>query len=426
MSESAVSIKVASHGQCSRGTVMVRDVLVPPASQSMSVERLQVAIIGGGIGGLAAANALSQRGIDVRVYEQAGQLAEVGAGVGLAPNGMRMLRRLGLGDAVEHWGNRWTDAQYCRLDGTLVAPLLPADQGPIDYFGMHRADLLDILLSRLSGDVVRLGYRCIDFEQNDESATATFANGARVSADVVVGADGIHSTLQPHVAPVADPIHSGSTAYRGVIRADSVSWPPGTARLWMGEGKHFLAYPLRANQLLNFVGFVPTRARMKESWSAPGDPAELAREFAGWDPKVGAIIGQVTQTFRWGLYDREPRRRWTKTRLTLLGDAAHPMLPHAGQGANQALEDAVALATLLKGADRKRAPAALLAYEALRRERTAEVQRRSRRTGARLDAPDRQTQHRDRELAGQWSERAWIYDYDAEAAAAAGAMEGRA
>ena len=386
----------------------------------MSVGRLQVAVVGGGIGGLAAANALFQRGIDVRVYEQAEQLAEVGAGVGIAPNGVRMLRRLGLGYAVERWGSRWTDAQYCRLDGTVVAPMV---RGPIDYFGMHRADVLDMLLSNLPSDVVRLGHRCVGFEQDEERATVLFATGARVTADVVVGADGIHSTLQPYVAPAAEPIHSGSTAYRGVITTKSVSWPAGTARLWVSEGKHFLAYPLRANQLLNFVGFVPTSARMKESWSAPGDPAELAREFAGWDSRVGAIIGQVTHTFRWGLYDREPRPTWTTGRLTLLGDAAHPMLPHAGQGANQALEDAVALATLLEGTDGTRAPAALLVYDDLRRERTAEVQRRSRRIGARLDAPDRQAQNRDRELAGQSSERAWLYEYDAEAAAAA--MRGR-
>src|SRR5262245_53317540 len=328
---------------------------------------MSVAIVGGGIGGLAAANALSQRGIDVCVYEQAERLAEVGAGVAVQPNGVRILRRFGLGAAVESRGSRWTDSQYCRLDGTVVAPMLPSSHGPIDYFGMHRADLLDMLLTNLPSDVVRPGHRCIGFEQDAEHATLIFATGARVTADVVVGADGIHSSLQPHVAPAAEPIHSGSTAYRGIITTESVSWPPGTARLWMGEGKHFLVYPLRDNKRLNLVGFVPTSARMKESWSAPGDPAELAREFAGWDPTVGAIIRQVTKTFRWGLYDREPRPRWTNGRLTLLGDAAHPMLPHAGQGANQALEDAITLATLLNGADRKRAPAALLVYESLRR-----------------------------------------------------------
>jgi hypothetical protein len=131
----------------------------------MSVGRLRVAIVGGGIGGLAAANALSQRGIDVRVYEQAEQLAEVGAGVAIQPNGVRILRRLGLGAAVESRGSRWTDSQYCRLDGTVVAPMLPSSHGPIDYFGMYRPDLLDMLLTNLPGDVVRTGHRCIDFEQ---------------------------------------------------------------------------------------------------------------------------------------------------------------------------------------------------------------------------------------------------------------------
>ena len=165
----------------------------------MSADRLRVAIVGGGIGGLAAANALSQRGIDVCVYEQAERLAEVGAGLGLAPNGMRILRRLGLGEAIEVRGSRWTDAQYCRPDGTPVARMLPLSP-PIDYFGMHRADLLDVLLANLPGDVVRLGHRCIGFEQDDEHAAVIFATGTRVTADVVIGADGIHSTLQPLVA----------------------------------------------------------------------------------------------------------------------------------------------------------------------------------------------------------------------------------
>jgi salicylate hydroxylase len=158
---------------------------------------------------------------------------------------------------------------------------------------------------------------------------------------------------------------------------------------------------------------------MQESWSAPGDPAALAREFADWDPRVGAIIAQVEQTFRWGLYDREPLPAWTRGRLTLLGDAAHPMLPHVGQGANLAIEDGVALATLLSQADRTTAPEALLAYESVRRERTARVQGMARVNGARYDASGSDLTSRDRHLAAQAQERAWIWDYDAEAEATA-------
>ena len=151
------------------------------------------------------------------------------------------------------------------------------------------------------------------------------------------------------------------------------------------------------------------------------DPDALAREFAGWDPLVEAIIAQVRSTFRWGLYDREPLATWTRGRLTLLGDAAHPMLPHAGQGANQAIEDGVALATVLSRADRKSAPRALLIYETARREHTARVQRLSRLNGARYDSATGDLAARDRQLAAQPQERAAIWRYDAEAEAEAAA-----
>ena len=176
---------------------------------------------------------------------------------------------------------------------------------------------------------------------------------------------------------------------------------------------------MRAGELINYVGFVTTDEQTEESWSAPGDPAALAREFAGWDPLVEAIIAQVKTTFRWGLYDREPLATWTRGRLTLLGDAAHPMLPHAGQGANQAIEDGVALATVLSHADRASAPRALLIYERLRREHTAGVQHKSRINGARYEAASGDLGARDRQLASQAQERAWIWNYDAEAEAAA-------
>jgi salicylate hydroxylase len=188
-------------------------------------------------------------------------------------------------------------------------------------------------------------------------------------------------------------------------------------RNWLGRGKHFLVYPVRAGELINYVGFVQTDEEMKESWSAPGDPRALAVEFAGWDPMIEAIITQVRKTFRWGLYDREPLATWTCGRLTLLGDAAHPMLPHGGQGANQAIEDGVTLAAVLSRADRASAPRALQVYESLRHERCARIQRNARVNGARYHAADTNPDERNRQLAAMAQERAWIWNHDAAAAA---------
>jgi len=388
----------------------------------MSTRALRVAVVGGGIGGVAAANALLRRGMEVRLYEQAPALTEVGAGVAIQPNGVRMLKRLGLGDELLRCGARWVDPQFRRPDGTYAVAMWPPEMASrIEFYGMHRADLLAMFVDRLPAGVVHTGRRCIGFEQNDGEAVLTFANGARATADVVIAADGIHSTLQRFVVAPSPPLFSGSVACRGVVPAASVSWPPGAMRNWLGAGKHFLVFPVRAGELINYVGFVKTDEQTKESWSAPGDPADLAREFAGWDPMVEAIIAQVKTTFRWGLYDREPLATWTSGRLTLLGDAAHPMLPHTGQGANQAIEDAVALATLLSRADRASAPRTLLIYEQLRRERTAGVQRSSRVNGARYDASSGDLAARDRQLAAQPQERAWIWNYDAEAEASAAA-----
>jgi salicylate hydroxylase len=388
----------------------------------MSTSPLRVAIVGGGIGGVAAANALLRRGMEVCLYEQAPALAEVGAGVAIQPNGARMLRRLGLGEELGRFGARWVDPQFCRPDGTYAAAMWPPElASKIEFYGMHRADLLAMFVDRLPAGVVHTGHRCIGFEQDDEQATLTFANGARATADVVIAADGIHSTLQQFVVAPSPPLFSGSVACRGLVSAASVAWPTGAMRNWLGAGKHFLVFPVRAGELINYVGFVSTDERTKESWSAPGDPAALAREFAGWDPLVEAIIAQVKTTFRWGLYDREPLATWTRGRLTLLGDAAHPMLPHAGQGANQAIEDGVALATVLSRADRTSAPRALLIYERLRREHTAGVQLKSRLNGARYEASSGDLGVRDRQLAAQHQERAWIWNYDAEAEASAAA-----
>lgn len=393
-----------------------------PSAQS----RLEVAIVGGGIGGLFAAKALLARNIRVSVYEQAPALGEVGTGVYMTPNSVRHLERVGLGPAVEKWGARvGGESRYYRNDGTPVAPVQVTDsKGWNATFGMHRADLIELFANALPDDIVRTDHRCVGFEQNASKARVAFANGATAEADIVIGADGIHSEMRAHVFPPSQPVFSGSVAYRGLVPADQVpEWPAGRWEMWMGNHRHFLVYPLRAGKLINYVGFVPADAEMKESWSAPGDPDSLRLEFRGWDSRVGALLKQVKSTFRSALYDREPLPIWTQGRLSLLGDAAHPMLPHLGQGANQSIEDGMALATILARADRASAPAALLVYERLRRERVAQVQRGARENGLRYDSAYKDLAIRDAELNAHTNFRRKLYDHDvmpdAEAAATA-------
>lgn len=280
---------------------------------------LRVVIVGGGIGGLAAAIALLSKGAQVQVYEQAQALGDVGACVVLAPNSLRVLSRLGVEDRVARLGVRFTDLQFHRADGTVVSR--ETYSAPENMrLGLHRADLVAAQAACLPQEVVYTGYQCVGFAQDDQRAVVTFANGVSVEADVVVAADGIHSTLQRYVVEPREPVFSGVMAYRGVIPTQRVQeWPLGATRFWVGHGKQLLVYPVRAGELLNYVGFVPTDEQMRESWSAPGDPAQLSAEFAqGWDPLVERIFSQIETTFRWGLYDREPLPRWSQGRLTLL------------------------------------------------------------------------------------------------------------
>jgi salicylate hydroxylase len=385
------------------------------AEKLMGATGLSVVIIGGGIGGLAAARALLRRGVDVGVYEQAAQITEVGAGVSISPNGVELLQRYGMGPAIEQVGARWMDAQFCRSDGTPLGSMLPPPplRSSFHQFGIHRSDLIDLLAAALPPDVVRTGYRCTGVDQNAECATVSFSNGETVTADVVVAADGIHSVLREHGGESPAAVPSGSVGYRGLIPAASVSWPAGTVRVWVGPDRHFVTYPVRSGSLLTFLATVPTDAEMGESWSAPGEPAMLAQEFAGWDPLVESIIGQVDTTFRWRLHDREPLSKWTNGRLTLLGDAAHAMLPHVGQGANQAIEDGAALAAVLGAADRTTAAQALLTYESVRRDRTTRVQQISRSSLVRMRAASGSAGERREPPRAE--EMSWLFGYDAEA-----------
>ncbi len=391
----------------------------------MAEQRASVIIVGGGIGGLFAANALIAHGLAVSVYEQAPALGEVGAGVFLTPNSVRQLQRVGLGPAVEKWGARvGPGSHYFRHDGAPIAPVQVTDSsGWNATFGMHRADFVDLLAKALPAGVVHTGHRGTGFEQTGDLARVSFANGAVAEGDVVIAADGIHSEFRPYVFPPSRPVFHGSVAYRGMVPHERIPhWPSDRWLMWLGQGKHFLAFPVRAGKLINYVGFVPADQEMKESWSAPGDPDVLRREFAGWDPRIETLLQEVQKTFRWALYDREPLPTWTKGRLSLLGDAAHPMLPHLGQGANQSIEDGMALATILARASAKTAPAALLAYERLRRERVAQVQRGARENGMRYDSAYSDLGVRDAEIAAHAAFRKTLYDHDVVPEAQAAAM----
>ncbi len=392
------------------------------ADQAASTWPLRVAIVGGGISGLAAANALVRRGVEVRLFEQAQTLREVGAGLIAYPNSLRQLERMGLKDALAAVGAAvGAGSRYCRKDGTTVGAILTADsRGWNGLWGLHRADLLDVLAAALPPDTVHTGHRCIDFSQDDELATISFENGTRVNADVVVAADGIKSALQKWVVPPSRPVYSGVRAYRGLVPRHRLrNWRDRTHQVWMGDGKHFMVYPVRRGELLNYVGFVPTSSATIESWSAVGDRDELAASFADWDPEITELLNEVDTCFWWGLYDREPLERWTTGRLVLLGDAAHPVLPHLGQGANQAVEDGVALAVLLEGRPSSAVPSILLEYERFRRARTDIIWAEARQNGLRYDSRYESLEQRDEEIRNSAALRKSLYDYDVEHAALA-------
>jgi salicylate hydroxylase len=306
------------------------------------------------------------------------------------------------------------------MDGTIVGRILTTDSsGWNGIYGMHKADLLRVLAEALPSTSIRTGHRCVGFEQNAIGARLKFANGETAKADIVIGADGIQSSLLKYVVEPAMPEYSGSRAYRGLLSCERVpEWRKEAHQVWMGDGKHFMVFPVRSGRFLNYVGFVPTKSETVESWSAIGDRDELAASFEGWDPRVVGLLEKVESCFWWGLYDRKPLTAWTNGRLALLGDAAHAMLPHLGQGANQAMEDGIALAVLLEGRDSTEVGDVLHRYETFRRERTDVIQAEARKNGLRFDSRYSDLKQRDQEIAKSAEFRKRLYDYDIEKAAA--------
>lgn len=393
----------------------------------MANHTTRIAIIGGGIGGLAAAIALTRiAGVQITVFEQTRKLGEVGAGVTVAPNALRILDRLDLLDEIKRAGAAMAGpGVYLDAKGTLIAEAAWEDSARrYQNVGMYRPDLIDILTRAVPAEALRLGHRLASIQALESSVRLEFENGFTDEFDAVVGADGVHSVVRDSMMQTSDPVYSGSIAYRGVLDASLLpeEWPM-KSQVWMGNGKHFMCYPLRQRKLFNYVGFVPSDRPLKESWSAAGDVGELAAEFGGeeWDPKLRHFIKLIDKTFWWGLYDREPLSNWSRGRITLLGDAAHTMLPHAGQGVNQAIEDSITLAFFLREAGGPDGIAeAFKRYTSVRMQRTAILQNSSRRSGSQFDSQNEfeDTKKRDAELrAGRDFRRSVVFDYDAVAAA---------
>ncbi len=383
---------------------------------------MRVAIVGGGLGGGAAALFLRKAGLDATVYEQSPQLREVGAGIVVAPNMVRPMAALGLLDDLEAVAVRLEAAWEFRnwRDGRVLS-VQPMGEACKRVYGAHcyvahRADLLTLLQRALPEAQLRLGHRCVALEQDENGVELAFAGMPAVKADVVIGADGIHSVVRPLVAPDVEARFSGLCAFRCLVPADKA--PAMALRpvqsLWLGPGRHFVHYPISAGRLVNVVAIVPAGDWRDESWTADGEIADLVREYAGWDDRVMQLIVSASSTKRWAMYDREPLGRWSAGRIALLGDAAHAMLPFFAQGAAQAIEDAVVLARCLTHADRDTVPQALRRYAEIRRPRASEVQLMSRGREVRNHLPDGPEQRaRDAELAGgdPLRQSAWLYGH---------------
>ena len=380
-------------------------------------------IVGGGIGGLAAAYALARRGLPVRVLEQAPEFKEIGAGIQLGPNIFRALDKIGLCDAVLADAHRPPAMEMrCALSGDLVTRIPLEDKRFLDRFKhpyavTHRADIHAAILNACLNDshVTLETQRTVEtFEQDADGVTAVLQSGERVRGRALIGCDGMWSKIRDKIVGDGKPRVSGHIAYRAVLKKDEVPpdlWRPDVI-LWAGPRTHFVHYPLRRGELYNLVAVFHSD-RYEEGWNAEADAAALWAHFKGQRPEVLRMLERIETWRMWALCDREPVKDWSKGRVALLGDAAHPMLQYLAQGAAMATEDAVCLAEKITEQSDD-LPAALAAYVRQRYLRTARVQIMARVYGDFYHARGPAAELRNQMLGGRTPEESyegisWLY-----------------
>jgi 6-hydroxynicotinate 3-monooxygenase len=365
---------------------------------------LNVAIIGAGMGGLAAAAALRKVGIDVTVYEQAKQFARLGAGIQVGCNAMKVLRGLGLERRMRKqsfyprsWNNRdWRtgEVKFDMIFGESAEAKFGAP-----YLLAHRGDLHAALASAVPEECVKLNHKLVELDEIADGVRLTFADGTTAIADAVVGADGVHSVVRDILFETAPVQYTGRIAYRTTYPAALLNGEKiDDCTKWWGEDRHIVIYYVKPDRSeIYLVTSQPEPEFRIESWSAKGDVRELRKAFAGFDRQVEQVLAACPDVHKWAIVDREALDRWAEGRVTLLGDACHPMTPYMAQGAAMAIEDAAVLSRCLDGVDRDGIADAFSRFEATRRERTSRVQATSR--------------------ANTWlkqkTDADWVYAYDA-------------
>jgi len=372
----------------------------------MSQHQPTIAIVGAGMGGLAAAGTLRLAGMNVQVYEQAPQFERIGAGIQMMPNSMKVLRRIGIEDRLR----RVSFQPYSHLNrewdtGKVMRELpMPESLFGAPYLCMHRADLHEALASVAPDSIVHLNKKLTGLDQHGGQVTLTFADGTRAQADAVVGADGVHSVVRDIIIGPDAPIHKGRIAYRAVFPSALLTDPEVVGRSrtkWWGLDRHIVIYYTTADRSqVYFVTSVPEPAEWltRESWSAKGDVKELRKAYEGFHPEVRAVLEACPDCHKWAILEREPLPRWSDGRVVLLGDACHPMTPYMAQGAATSIEDAAILARCLEAVDGQDIEGAFKRYEAHRKPRTSRIQAIS---------------SANTWMKGGDGDTSWLYGYDA-------------